>query len=100
MASLTLGFHEHHPFLGTSDGHLDDNAGVCDHLLGLDSNLFGKLSGGGDDNGSDVVGFGALVPSGLLAELWVVLDDSLNDGDEETECFTGTSLCLRNAVLC
>ena len=99
MTSFTLRLQKHGPFLCTSDCNLDDNASARDYLLSLDCNLFGKLAGRRDDNGPDVVGFGAFVAFGLLAELGVILDDSLDDGNEETECFTGTSLCLCNAVV-
>ena len=100
MASFTLSLLEHSPLLCASNRNLDDNASARNNLLSLYCNLFGKLSGGRDDDRPNVVGPGALVASDLLAKFWVVLDDSLNNGNEETEGFTGTSLCLRNAVKC
>jgi hypothetical protein len=100
MTSFTLRLQKHSPFLCASNRSLDDNASPRDDLSGFDGNLLSKLSGGRDDNRPDIVGFGALVASNLLAELWVALDDALNDGDEETECFAGTSLCLCNAAVC
>lgn len=99
MASFTLRLLKHSLFLCTSHRNLDDNASVRDYLLGLDCNLFGELAGRRDDNGPDIVGSGALVALDFLAELRVVLDDSLDDGNEKTECFTGTGLCLCNAVV-
>lgn len=100
MASFALSLLEHSPLLCASNRNLDDNASSRNHFPGLNRNLLRKLSGGRDDNGPNVVGPGALVASNLLAELGVVLDDSLYDGNEETEGFAGTGLCLRNTVKC
>lgn len=97
MASFTLSLLEHEPLLCASDGSLDNDASPRGDFLGFDGNLLGQFSRGRNDNGPDVVGPGALVASDPFAELWVVLDDTLDDGDEETQRLTSTSLCLCNA---
>jgi hypothetical protein len=98
VAALTLGLLEHLALHGSSDGGLDDKTGVLGDLLGLDGDLLSELTGGGDDDGPDVVGPGALVAADPLAELGVACDDALNNGDEETECLSGTGLSLCNAT--
>ena len=100
MAALTLSLVEHHALLGASDGRLDDQTGVLGDLLGLNGDLLGELAGGRDDDGPDVVGLRALVTADPLAELGVACDDALDDGDEETEGFASTCLCLCDAVVC
>ena len=100
VAALTLCLLQHHALLGSSDGGLDDEAGVGGDLLGLYANLLGELTCGRDDDGPDVVRLGSLVAAGLLAELGVACDDALDDGDKEAERLAGTSLCLCNTVVC
>lgn len=68
-------------------------------LFGLDSDLLSQLTRGRDDNGPDIVWLGALVAASLLAELGVVLDDSLDDGNEETQSFASTGLCLCDTAI-
>ena len=98
MTSFALRLLEHGPLLCSADCDLHNDAGIGNHLLGLDRDLLGQFSRRGDDDGSDVVWFGALVSAGLLAQLRVVLDDSLDNGDEEAEGFARTGLCLRNTI--
>ena len=100
VAALTLGLLEHLALHGSSDGGLDDKTGVLGDLLGLDGDLLSELTGGRDDDGPDVVGPGALVTADLLAELGVACDDALDNGDEETECLSGTGLSLCDAANC
>ena len=100
MAPFALSLLKHSPLLCASDSNLYDDAGPGSYFLGLDSNLLCQFSGWRDDNATDVVWSGALVSSDLLAELGVVRDNSLDDRDEETECFTGTGLCLCDAAGC
>lgn len=100
VAALALCLLQHHALLGSSDGGLDDEAGVDGDLLGLYANLLGELARGRDDDGPDVVGLCSLVAAGLLAELGVACDDALDDGNQESKGFTGTSLCLGDTVVC
>lgn len=99
VATLALGLLQHHTLLCAANSSLDDQASVLGDLLGLDGDLLGELTGGRDDDGPDIVCFGALVATGLLAELGVARDDALNDGNEETKCLAGTGLCLCDAVI-
>jgi hypothetical protein len=100
VAALALCLLQHHALLGSSDGGLDDEAGVDGDLLGLYANLLSKLARRRDNDGPDVVRLSSLVAAGLLAELGVACDDALDDGDKESEGFTGTSLCLGDTVVC
>ena len=100
MASFALCLLKHSPLLGATDCNLRDDAGTGSHLLSLDSDLLCQFTGWRNNNAADVVWSGALVSSDLLAELGVVRDNSLDDRDEETECFTGTGLCLCDAAGC
>lgn len=72
MAALTLCLLEHLALHGSTDGGLDNEASVGGDLFRLNGDLLGELTGGGDDDGPDVVGFCALVAADLLAELGVV----------------------------
>jgi hypothetical protein len=98
MAALALCPLQHLTLHGSTDGGLHNETGILGDLLRLNGNLFRELTGRGDDDGPDVVRLCALVTADLLAELGVACDDTLDDGDEETECFTSTGLCLRNNV--
>jgi hypothetical protein len=98
VAALALGLLEHLALHGSSNGSLDDQTGVLGDLLRLDGDLLSELTGGGDDDGPDIVGLGALVAANLLAEPGVACDDALDNRDKETECFTGTGLGLCNAA--
>jgi hypothetical protein len=100
MAPLALSLLKHSPLLCATDSNLHDDARAGDHFLRLDSDLLCQFTGWRNNNAADVVWSGALVSSDLLAELGVVRDNSLDDRDEETECFTGTGLCLCDAAGC
>jgi hypothetical protein len=100
VAALALGLLQHLALHGSSNGGLDNKAGVLSELLGLDGDLLGELTGGRDDDGPDVVGPGALVAADLLAELGVACDDALDNGNEETECLSGTGLSLCDTANC
>lgn len=63
----------------------------------LDSNLLGKFSCGGDDDGLDI----GCASSGVLFSFgkFRILSDNVLDGrNEETKSFTSTSSCLSDAA--
>lgn len=99
MASFTLCFLQHHPLLCSTHGSLNDQAGTRHNLLCLDGDLLGQLASGRDDDGSDVVGFCALVAAGTLGEFGVVLENSLDNGDEETKRLAGSCLSLSDTAM-
>src|SRR4051812_11965420 len=98
MAAFTLGLLKHGPLHGSTHGRLHYDARVGDDFLGLDGNLLGQLSCWRDDDGPDVAWLCALVATGPFGESGVILDDSLDDGNEETEGFAGAGLCLSDAT--
>jgi len=102
MATLTLRLLKHSSLLSTTHSCLHYDAGSGGDLLGLNGDLFCQLSCGRNDNGPDVVGPALLVATDLLAKLGIVGDDSLDDGNEETEGFTraGLGLCDTAEVSC
>ena len=97
MAAFTQGLLKHGPLLRAAHGNLHHNAGIGDDFLSLNGNLLGQLSCWRDDDGLDIACRGALVAAWLLAESGVLLDDSLDNGNEEAEGFTGAGFRLRNA---
>lgn len=98
MAALALRLLQHSALLCATHSRLHNDAGARRDLLGLNGNLLCQLAGGRDDDGPDVVRLRPLVSADSLAELGIVLHDSLDDGDEETERLAGTRLCLRDTT--
>lgn len=98
MTSFASSLLEHGPFLRTTDSHLHDNTGARGNLLCFYCNLLGQFASGGYNNGPDVIGSGPLVSTRFCSEGGVILEDTLDNGDEETKSFASTSFGLGDAV--
>ena len=100
MAPLALRLRQHGLLLCSTDSGLHNQACALGDLLCFHSDLFSELSRWRDDDSSDIIGFGALVAAGGFSELWVDLNDALDDRDKKAEGFAGARLCLGDAGYC
>lgn len=96
VAALHLGPAQHHALVHATDGRLDDDTSVSAKLAGFGTDLLSQLSGGRDDDGSDVVGVGSRPRA--RGEAGVVLDDPLDGWQEEANGLASAGPGLRDDV--
>jgi hypothetical protein len=99
MAPFSLCLLEHRPLLSSTDGSLHLDSGAESDLPRLDTNLLSQFTRRRDDDRPDITRTRSARPPVKLRTICqrrIGCDNSLDDGNQETERLAGTSLSLRN----